>query len=631
MGDEFDMDIKSTEGVAIHHLKSFFNRENDSSSSWQETGRDSEDLIKLFSHSVMVMVKDKSTNQLVSGSSATTPVQLQGGKSELSQLKEASMETTLPSVPIMNEHTKSQILKYQHDEPRYSSDKRVPFSLTLWDLGGQDDFMATHHLLLHADVTTLIVMDLTQGLHTPLQQESKIGSPNTPAEVLCYWLNSFYIQARQQDVKPDIGLVLTHKDLISSGDYNDYIKSYIDDIHRTLQGKPYAEFIRHDKIYIVDNKNGNADDFQGLRNQLLQNLTSQESWNKEMPTKWLKLEADMMELAERKKVKYLDMTTLQGMASNYGLNDTEIESFLQIHNSLGHFLYFNDPKLKHIIITDPQWLVDMCKGVITNSIFLEERGISTEALDQLKRGFVTLASLAELWPGEDTDFLTSLMLKFNLFLPLKEETTLGEMYLIPCMLPPYNTNDTEPYKDMVCLYAAPQKALLGDMLLVATFHKLLSSLTINTQWALCRKDTISYSEASFDIGKLQMRKEDPLQVRLILRKGSEIETSIWCKKAQMTKDLTSTIISIKEVLSHRMALMNIGQPKDVLVLCPHFRPTHSSLCMVKGEEMKDFRVKLCENECRLHRKALPTDNYLWLFSMYLNCIIFVSFTFSVTE
>ena len=185
--------------------------------------------------------------------------------------------------------------------------------------------------------------------------------------------------------------------------------------------------------------------------------------------------------------------------------------------------------------------------------------------------------------------------------------------------PPYNTKDMGPFMDMVCLYAASQKALFGDNILVATFPKLLSSLAITTQWDLSRKEPLSYSEASLDIGKSPL-KENLLQLRLTLSTGNEIESSIWCHRDKMTKDLTPAITSIKEVLFRRMAALNIGPPEDVLVLCPHFRPADNSSCMVKGREIQNFRVKLCEEKCRQHRKTLPTDNYSWLFSMYLNYI-----------
>ena len=321
----------------------------------------------------------------------------------------------------------------------------------------------------------------------------------------------------------------------------------------------------------------------------------------------------MITITEERNITHLDMSRVKKMAAASGMSNDEMQSFLEMHNSIGHFVYFNDPQLRQVIITDPQWLVDMCKAVITNNIFLEERNITPETLDQLKRGLVNQASLAELWPGEDVNFLVSLMLKFNLFLPLKEYTRLGQSYLIPCMLPPYNTNDIEPYMDMVCLVAALQKALFGDNMLVATFHKLLSLLTITTQWDLSRKEPLSYSEASLDIGKSPL-KENLLQLRLTLSKGNEIESSIWCHRDKMTKDLTPAITSIKEVLFRRMAALNIGPPEDVLVLCPHFRPADNSPCMVKGQEIQNFRVKLCEEKCRLHKKLLPSDDYIWLFS-----------------
>ena len=66
------------------------------------------------------------------------------------------------------------------------------------------------------------------------------------------------------------------------------------------------------------------------------------------------------------------------------MDSTQIESFLRMHNTVGTFLYFNDElqqsgrkslpqKLNDFVITDPQWLVDMCKEAITHPEFLNER------------------------------------------------------------------------------------------------------------------------------------------------------------------------------------------------------------------------------------------------------------------
>ena len=475
----------------------------------------------------------------------------------------------------------------------------MPFTLRLWDLGGQNDFINTHHLFLDAKATTLIVLDITKKLHRTFHGEIKLGNPKTPAEVLCYWLNSLQEKNDSTIEKPNVVIVLTHIDLIRSTKRDKYIASYIEDILKLLNGKPYSELITQGDIYTVDNNSTDDSIFQNLKKQLLQKLIQQEGWGKKIPIKWLKLEADILERKEN-ETKFISLSQVAEMGTVNGMISEEIESFLRTHNSLGNFIHYTDPDLRHIIITDPQWLVDMCKSVITNHIFLEERNLSPLTLDQLKKGHVTKNALAELWGGEEVTFLTELMLKFHLFLPLVES---GE-YLIPCMLPSYDLNNAEPFKDMVCLYGASQRAQF-----VGTFHKFLSLLTCNTNWSVSRKDPLSYSEASLNIGP-------GLVLRLSLQKESVIETNICCTRSVMKKDLTSIIVETKERLFRCMLYMNIANSNDVLVLCPYSDPNDKGQCTVKGEEGEDFHVNLVPQRCRFHGHDLVRSAYIWSYGKY---------------
>ena len=173
-----------------------------------------------------------------------------------------------------------------------------------------------------------------------------------------------------------------------------------------------------------------------------------------MPMKWLRLQADILEMKEQGK-KYMTSRHLKEIGRSVGMNDTEIESFLKIHNAVGTFLHFDDTQLasdqlfhlselKDFIITDPQWLVDMCKEVITHPGFLFERKtklgpnerLRIHTLEELQKGYVTQERLKTLWgSGEAASFLTKLMLTFSLFIPLAESKKSGQQYLIPCMLP----------------------------------------------------------------------------------------------------------------------------------------------------------------------------------------------------
>ena len=145
--------------------------------------------------------------------------------------------------PTLSSRVRKEILAHKESIVQQESNSTVPFSLVLWDLGGQNEFITTHHLFLDIDATTLVVMDINKGLHHHLEEKPKLGHPNTPAEVLSYWLTTIHSQALEKKVKPNIALVLTHKDMIQTLNMDQYIENYIQCIEKYIQGKKFAHYI----------------------------------------------------------------------------------------------------------------------------------------------------------------------------------------------------------------------------------------------------------------------------------------------------------------------------------------------------------------------------------------------------
>ena len=177
----------------------------------------------------------------------------------------------------MNEGLRKEILTHQETLEELQFSDEIPISIRLWDLGGQNEFLTTHHLFLNSYSTTVIVMDITKPLHQMLERNPKLGHPNTPTEVLHYWLNSLHVQASEKNKKPSIALVLTHSDLIDVAEYDRFTERYISDILKTIDGKEYGYLLARENIYIVNNKSENDADFQQLRNQLIHHLAQQDS------------------------------------------------------------------------------------------------------------------------------------------------------------------------------------------------------------------------------------------------------------------------------------------------------------------------------------------------------------------
>ena len=71
--------------------------------------------------------------------------------------------------------------------------------------------------------------------------------PKPPAEILTYWLKSVHFQARKQNLKPNIVLLLTGTDSMTVKERRQRIISYTETIIDMVQGKAYADYISQRK------------------------------------------------------------------------------------------------------------------------------------------------------------------------------------------------------------------------------------------------------------------------------------------------------------------------------------------------------------------------------------------------
>ena len=373
--------------------------------------------------------------------------------------------------PKMNQQLQKQLSLQLQKAP---NDDNQVYSVSLWDFGGQDEFIVTHQLFLHGESLALLVMDISIGLHDELpdstEATSKVRIPRTPAGFLHFWLDTIYKKATEKSLEPNVALVLTHRDLIEEREAENYIASYKTEINKLLQGKAYSSYITENNIYITDNKNGTEEDFNQLRKQFFQRMKNQRSWGMERPVKWLKLEADMKERAKKKNVKYLHLDMVKELASVYMMNSFDIQAFLKFHHTMGDFVYY--PEVNDVVIIEPQWLISVFITLITNHMFLDRRQHELTMVEEVKQGLVSRNTLEVLWEGNDIDFLVELMKKLSLIMPLHSMEHMREMYLIPVMLPKFQPTvyDQGTFQDMVIVYNSFHASLYSDGIPFGTYH-----------------------------------------------------------------------------------------------------------------------------------------------------------------
>ena len=197
-------------------------------------------------------------------------------------------------------------------------------------------------------------MDITKDMHKPVQNERtenvKRGLPQTPAQYLCYWLQAIYNKASEQGLEPNLALVLTHKDLIQAKDAKQYINNYIGKVLDIVEGKPYSSYLSRNNVYVADNKSNIHGELNSLRHKIFKKFTAEKSWGQEIPARWLKFEADLLQKTKKTLSPYIHISATKESALACGMDNQEMKSFLELHHFLGTVIHYSDPALKNIIV-----------------------------------------------------------------------------------------------------------------------------------------------------------------------------------------------------------------------------------------------------------------------------------------
>ena len=293
---------------------------------------------------------------------------------------------------------------------------------------------------------------------------------------------------------------------------------------------------------------------------------------------------------------------MQQLASKLEIENNELDSFLQFHHSMGDLIHFKKFKLDHLVITDPQWLVDMLKALVTHHDFLDKRNIESEILEEYKRtGLVTETLLQILWRGNDVQFLTLLLQKFQLLIPIKEGKS--TKYLVPSMLPPSSQNvyEAEPFRSMKRVYFTQYIAGETEKLRIEDFHRLVASCA--EKWKLCDFDHFTYSDISF--------KYRP-GIRISLTLVEDLRINVWYNRQAIRKGASFILPGIHREILETVEPFELNS-EDFLLPCPHYlkkclTEEFAINCMVR------FRTSVLEDLiCPEHQRSVDDADYHWFF------------------
>ena len=151
-----------------------------------------------------------------------------------------------------------------------------------------------------------------------------------------------------------------------------YAKDRARKIYGTLRSdtKPYGEHL-YKKYFFLDNtRSGTTDEcpeVRRLRNELLAVVTELPQLRQKIPLKWLRFE----EALNDKKTKgqpFISLEEARRVARDKcGIDDDQLFfTLLKFLYDQRIFLHFDDtPELMDMVISDPQWLIDLFRKVIT--------------------------------------------------------------------------------------------------------------------------------------------------------------------------------------------------------------------------------------------------------------------------
>ena len=625
----------SFKGVKIHQIKSKFNKDTKKTESWRESLFDSSDLITDFRNAVLSHICSIQHGGQAKGevetlqkshflsadsrkkkSSVSSFESIETGKQgvrrnigyKLPQTQEKKFATQ-----FQNPDNETLFFLHRNAQIQETPDNNIPYTINLWEFDSRDEFSAVNHSFLKAEALILYVMDISSDLFSPLKQLRGESNTNenskTPAELLRHWLNLVHSNAKKQNLKPNIVFLLTHWGSRFAGEHNQYLENYIKTILDMVGGKPYATYITKENIILFNTR---QDSLEDVRGNLFDRIRMQPSWGVKRPIRWLYLEAELLRRQKKsfllmyddERRPYLLVSEVKQLASAYGMDDCEVDSFIEFHHVLGDVIYCTLSNGERCIVTNPQWLMNRIGELVSpgpsdhyNLHFL-----------QGNKGIVFNEDLQFIWHRFDAEFLIDIMISFGFILPLDNQK---QTYLVQRMIPL-----EDRYKHEAELtYRAVYKANIDDILSVGTFHRLLSLCVQQSNWKLNIGGHLSHSDASFEVTKGTQL--------VITQKKDTIQVSTWTSKQELDKgqvsndEIRAIVSDIHKYIAKNMEILGIEQSRTFRMLCPHWRPGDEFVCLVemvqKSEPSTDrstFVFYPKSEKCAIHNKTLEPRLFL---------------------
>ena len=372
-------------------------------------------------------------------------------------------EPSTDSIPSMPDSIATLIEKMLGDVDKVE-DKDDIYSV-LWDFGGQSVYYVTHPLFLTSLAIYILVYDLGRDPGERAKSMMKQGMYSTSEDsldfrtnldYLDFWMSSIASLAIEDDGNqqgskseilpnklPPVFLVCTHADTPCDGGDPSKLAYKV---FGSLQTKPYKTHL-YDDVFVVDNtKSGNESECSEvvrLRTEILDVAKELPRMKEAIPIKWLRYEKVLQDV-RNKGHKCISLDSASQLASEVCniVDDKQFHTLLNFLHDKRILVHFDDtPELNRLVVLDPQWLIDVFKGVITVRPFSGKEKKFKQLWCKLERkGILDEKLLEHVWnhlflPQETSESLIAIMEKFSLLchLPPSDESC-SKQYLVPSML-----------------------------------------------------------------------------------------------------------------------------------------------------------------------------------------------------
>ncbi|XP_078612811.1 uncharacterized protein LOC144882703 [Branchiostoma floridae x Branchiostoma japonicum] len=311
--------------------------------------------------------------------------------------------------------------------------------LSIWDFGGQATYYGSHQSFFTYRGIYILVMSLLQKLSNPVPDlDYKASADNlvTGRDYLDHWLNSVHthtlVHGQEHTGQPPVVLVLTHKDMVSESEIEEYKKDILDHISGKAAGKHVLP-----KIFVVDNFDEDNSDIDELREYLREVAQDQWYMGQEVPITWLHLKSKLMD-KRREGDPFCSLQDAVDLArsDDVGItDDSHVADILTFLHDLGDIIFVDEPALRDHVALRPQVMIDVFKTIITVPEYQQDRSTDADVAEMWSRlekeGILSDTLLTIIWTKADQTMQKPFLLRNKTFLK-----RLMEKYYLICNATP---------------------------------------------------------------------------------------------------------------------------------------------------------------------------------------------------